>query len=326
MRKRWQAFGLGTLEFLHPENRKVLAYVRRYQDECILVVANLSRFVQPVELDLSPFQSRVPVELFGRTEFPVNHRQAVFSHARPACVLLVFPGSEGAGAGGTAGAPGGCTGAGRSCSVGERLGGNLAGVQSRAAWSSALQSWLPSRRWFAGKARTIKAVHICWKSSRSRWKQRKLCLPLLQVEYAQTEPETYVLPLACAVGKKPTPFAATGPARDRPAVLSKQPNQDGVLYDAIADKAFCRALLELISNRRSLQGKPGELTAAHTAVLRRLRMEGGLELEPSVSKAEQSNSSVIYGDRLFLKLFRRLDVGINPDLEIARFLAARKFP
>src|SRR5882724_2185047 len=70
LRQRWQAFGLGTLEFFQPDNRKVLVFVRRHQNECILVVANLSRFVQPVELDLSVFRSRVPIELFGRTEFP----------------------------------------------------------------------------------------------------------------------------------------------------------------------------------------------------------------------------------------------------------------
>ena len=70
--KAAQAFGRGTLEFLHPENRKVLAFLRRYGDETILVVANLSRFVQPVELDLPLFQGAVPVELFGQTDFPAS--------------------------------------------------------------------------------------------------------------------------------------------------------------------------------------------------------------------------------------------------------------
>src|ERR687891_1195001 len=71
LRKRFKAFGRGTLEFLHPDNHKVLAFVRRYQDECVLMLANLSRFVQGVELDLTPYKGLVPVELFGRTEFPV---------------------------------------------------------------------------------------------------------------------------------------------------------------------------------------------------------------------------------------------------------------
>jgi maltose alpha-D-glucosyltransferase/alpha-amylase len=70
LRKRYKAFGRGTIDFLYPENRKVLAYVRRYQEERILVVANLSRQAQYVELDLSEFRGMVPVELFGQTDFP----------------------------------------------------------------------------------------------------------------------------------------------------------------------------------------------------------------------------------------------------------------
>ena len=70
LRKRFKAFGRGTLEFLHPANRKILAYFRQYEDELILCVANLSRFVQPVELDLSPYKGYTPVELFGRVRFP----------------------------------------------------------------------------------------------------------------------------------------------------------------------------------------------------------------------------------------------------------------
>jgi maltose alpha-D-glucosyltransferase/alpha-amylase len=71
LRKRFRAFGRGAIEFLYPENAKVLAFVRSYEEEKVLVVANLSRFSQFVELDLSAFVRRVPVELFGQTEFPV---------------------------------------------------------------------------------------------------------------------------------------------------------------------------------------------------------------------------------------------------------------
>src|SRR5436190_1252795 len=70
LRKKYQAFGRGSIQFLQPENRKILAFVRRYEEETILVVANLSRFPQPAQLDLSEFKQTVPVELFGRTEFP----------------------------------------------------------------------------------------------------------------------------------------------------------------------------------------------------------------------------------------------------------------
>ena len=71
LRKQYKAFGRGTLEFLSPSNQRVLAFVRRYDEEVILVVANLSRFAQAVELDLPKFSGCTPVEMFGRTEFPV---------------------------------------------------------------------------------------------------------------------------------------------------------------------------------------------------------------------------------------------------------------
>ena len=71
LRKRFKAFGRGTIEFLSPKNRKILVYLRAHEDELILCVANLSRFVQPVELDLSAYKGYTPVEMFGRVRFPV---------------------------------------------------------------------------------------------------------------------------------------------------------------------------------------------------------------------------------------------------------------
>jgi maltose alpha-D-glucosyltransferase/alpha-amylase len=70
IRKRYPVFGRGAIEFLHPSNLAVLAYLRCHEDQTILVVNNLSRFVQPVELDLRSFVGSVPVELFGETVFP----------------------------------------------------------------------------------------------------------------------------------------------------------------------------------------------------------------------------------------------------------------
>jgi maltose alpha-D-glucosyltransferase/alpha-amylase len=78
LRKLFPAFGLGGLEFLHPANRKVLAYIRRRGTDAILCVANLSRTVQPVELDLSRFAGFTPVEMLGYTDFPVVGQQPYF--------------------------------------------------------------------------------------------------------------------------------------------------------------------------------------------------------------------------------------------------------
>src|SRR4029453_6472194 len=83
IRKRFPAFGRGSLELLYPENRKILAFVRRYGQETVLVVANLSRFFQYAELDLSAFKGAVPVEMFGQTRFPAIDSHAYFLSMAP---------------------------------------------------------------------------------------------------------------------------------------------------------------------------------------------------------------------------------------------------
>lgn len=314
---------MGTIEFLHPENRRVFVCLRRYQEEAILVVANLSRFIQPVELELGAFASRVPVELFGRTEFPAITDRPYFLTLGPHAFYWFSIEAK---------APA------RVELVGEPVGAEARPVltveedwedvfleHNHIALAGALQDWLPSRRWFGGKARRIKGVHI-QEIIPVPMETGKAFLAFLRVEYVQAEPDVYLLPLACAFGEQADSICRDWPALVLARLTLSRPNQDGVLHDALANKAFCEALLKLISSRRRLAGKMGELEATHTAVLRRLRMEGALALEPSASKAEQSNSSIIYGDRLILKLFRRLDAGTNPELEISRFLSTRKFP
>jgi maltose alpha-D-glucosyltransferase/alpha-amylase len=69
-RREFPAFGRGSMELLYPDNRRVLAFVRSWKDEHVLVVANLSRFAQSTEIDLSRFQGLLPVEMFGRADFP----------------------------------------------------------------------------------------------------------------------------------------------------------------------------------------------------------------------------------------------------------------
>ena len=155
LRKRWKAFGLGTLEFLSPDNRKMLAYVRRYQEE--YSGGGQSFPVRPAgELDLSPFNRACRWSCLAALIFRQS-RTSLLSDARPARILLVFAGGQSPGAGGVGG---------RSRRPQVR-----AVLQAESDWEevlqgksgrleTALQSWLPSRRWFGGKARTIKAVNI----------------------------------------------------------------------------------------------------------------------------------------------------------------------
>ena len=90
LRKRWRALGEGQCEFLQPENHKILSYLLRYEQETILVVANLSRFAQPVELDLSAFPANGAHRAVWPHEISGHHGRAVFADPRPAQLLLVF--------------------------------------------------------------------------------------------------------------------------------------------------------------------------------------------------------------------------------------------
>ena len=323
LRKRWKAFGMGSLEFLTPDNRKVLAYVRRYEEEYVLAVANLSRFVQPVELDLSSYQSRLPVELFGRTPFPpitdkpyfltLGRTRFIGSRSNPKPRPASSPPARRSDR-----RPG------RSSKV-NRIG-------MRSCRRAIAGDWRPPCKAGCLRGAGLPAKpgpssrSASWTGSRIPMELETAFLLFLQVEYIQTEPEIYAVPLACALGEKADPVCRDWPPLVLARLSVKRAGQDGVLYDAIANKNFCRALLEMISTRRHLPGHPGELEPTHTAVLRRLRAGERPGPGAGPGNAEQSNSSVIYGDRLILKLFRKLDPGVNPELEIGRFLMARRFP
>ena len=154
LRKRHKAFGRGTLEFLSPENGKILAFLRRYQEECILVVANLSRFVQYVELDLSNFRGARPVEMFGRVPFPpIGDLPYLLSLGPHSFFWFVLESPPPVEAGVTASAttplvqvPGPYA--------------QLFEEKYRDVLTPLLTNFLKDRRWFGGKARTIRSTMI----------------------------------------------------------------------------------------------------------------------------------------------------------------------
>ena len=319
LRQRLQAMGRGTIEFLHPENRKILAFARRYQEETILVVANLSRFPQPVEMDLSAFQGTVPVEMFGRTEFPEvgntpyfltlgahtafwfrlepkTARASAVSQLQESAVILLARDWE-----------------------------EIFQGKAREQLEAALPAYIQRRRWFGAKGRQIKSVHLK-EAILFPYGSEKAFMTVLLVDYVQGDPEEYLLPLAYAAGPEAAALQQDYPQLMIARVRLQQADAEGMLHDAVGRKSFCAALLEAIIRRRDFGGLEGELRAACAPALRGLRGETAKPLEPAMGKAEQSNTSVIYGDKLILKFFRRLENGVNPDIEIGRFLTSKAFP
>ncbi len=323
VRQRHRVFGTGTLEFLLPENSKVLAFVRSSEEETVLVVANLSRFTQCAELDLAEWEGRVPRELFGRTRFPAIGRLPYFvtlgphgfywlSLERAAAERFDLTASSAAET-----VP--------VITVARRWEGLLKG-RGRTALENLLPEFLSRRRWFGGKGRSIQGVDLLEAIPVPRDGDKAWVL-LLEVSYTEGEPETYVLPVAFAEGEggeqllADLPVAAVARVRSRSAE-----GEGGVLYDAAFDEVFTSRLLEAVQKRARFKGESGELHATSYRPLRQA-LAGAEDLVPTVSRAEQSNTSVIYGDRLILKLFRRPGEGVNPDLEIGRFLSERaRFP
>ncbi len=308
LRKRYKAFGRGSLEFLEPENHKVVAFRRRYEDQTLLVVANLSRFTQCVELDLHADRDAVPIELFGGTRFPRIGELPYFLTVAPHMFhwFALEKDSE-------------------RLEIRERP-DETPEVSVPGAWhevfetrgsepsrlEEALQRYLPHQRWFAGKAHGIRAVRIpevFTVTEQSR-------LALVEVEYQDAEPEMYSLPLS--YGSDDGSEASQRHVVARVRSDAAHNGARGVLRDATHDPDFQVALFDLIRSRRKLAGSVDRLVGIR--VSKALRNESIDELQPHLMHAEQSNSSIRYGDRWVLKLYRKLQPGESQDVEISRFL------
>jgi trehalose synthase-fused probable maltokinase len=210
---------------------------------------------------------------------------------------------------------------------------SLLAAPGKTALEAALVARLPSYRWFAGKARTLRTVTIAEAIPLAAG----AFLLLLDVGYEQGEVERYALPLAFAPEPPPSPVPAPGPTRGgapgsgagdfprrSPRVVARLAAAGGaaggVLYDPFDEPAFARALLQAIVAGRRFRGTAQEVVGWADAAFAELAGTDPSELEPRPLGAEQSNTSLRYGDRLVLKLFRKLEPGVNPDLEVGRFL------
>ncbi len=297
MRKRYRAFGRGSMEFLHSENRKIIAYIRKYEEETILVVANLSRLVQCFELDLTQYKGMVPIELSGSTRFPVIGDRPYFLNLGPFGFYWFALRREVAAEMTTAEAP----------LVGAHSWTEVLSTRHRDALERALMAYLPTRRWFSAKARVIHAVHVRDVVTLAG----EMRLLLLDVDFTEGEPQMYVLPLSITNVRR-----EQDQTRHLPIVARLR--EGAILYEPVQEEAFANALLDAIGRKRVLRGKDGSIAGVATRAFKELR--GTERLETHALSVEQSNSAITYGQKLFLKLFRRVENGINTDFEVMRFL------
>lgn len=319
-RRRHPAFARGTIQFLQPENRRVLAFLREHGDERILVLANLSGFAQYVDLDLSGYSGSGVRELFGGAEFPeVGEAPYPFTLGPHEFMWLSLEAAEarvGADAAAHAAEP-------PRLEVADRW-TELLGEVARERLESVLAAYMPRCRWFGGKARKIASVRVgdVLRVDREPLGPRIL---LVDVAYEEGDPERYVVPVGFAAGSNRDEVVRDWPqavmAHVGIAGSTGDGAVEGVLFDPLVDPGFGQALLEMIARKRSLKGDKGRLSGVAAAALRKAWPKGEPAPEPSPMGLEQSNTSVRFDDRFVLKVIRKVLEGPHPEVEVGRYLA-----
>ena len=324
VRKTSQAFGRGARRFLKPGNRKILAYLREYGDDTILCVANLSRSAQPVELNLTPFKGRVPIEMLGRTTFPpigdlpylltlcaygfywfklttdaeapAWHEQIFSIDERP--VVVLFDGWNTLF---------------RDRVMPWRIG--MAEKTRLQFETDTLPRFIETQRWYAAKGVAIERArisdYVVWEQGKWAW-----VMALLEVGVAP-ESAVYFMPLALAWenDEDRVPNLTTAAI----AKIRQQANV-GVMGDAFADEAFCRAVVDAMAKHREVATAQGTLQFRPTAAFAQLAGEDYNLLPVARPQGSSSNTVVTLGERLLLKGYRRLRAGASPELEIGLYL------
>lgn len=325
LRKQSKPLTEGAFEFVASGNPKTLAWLRRAGYEAMLVVANLSRFAQVATLDLSSFHGQTPVELCGRVPFPTIGQSPYLLTLAPHAFFWLALSESAEVAGRVAPEVGHTLGAGPPLAVIELTGAwpSVFDEPCRPLLQRLLPSFLATRRWFGGKAKTIRAAKIADVIPLAREaRPAEVFFVLVDVDYTEGERERYLVPLGTSLEEHLLQRGGMPSA----AVLARlrfnrdEYPQDLLLHDLFGEESFSEALLDLIASRQTLPGRKGRFKATTTRVFRRLRGPESEHPEPKALKAESSNSVILYGDRFLLKLIRRIDEGINPELEIGRFL------
>ena len=311
IRRGSQALGRGALRFLYPTNRKVLAYIREHGDERILCVANLSRAPQAVELDLSEFKGGAPVEMTGGSAFPpigdlpylltlpaygfywfelapaTAEETRVGSPSAPELFTLVLTGKP------------------------ETI---LKGRERSGFERTVVPRFIASRRWFAGKGAAVQSVRVLdFATLPNRAGEDVYLLPRVAVELSNRERHAYFAPLAVEEGREEEALLPYAVARVR-----RGPHM-GLVYGAASSPDFGVAVIDAMRRGAEIPTDGGGAIRFSATPL--LADEPDIEADAMRRLGgEQSNTSIALGERMLLKLYRRLQPGTHSEIEMGRFL------
>jgi maltose alpha-D-glucosyltransferase / alpha-amylase len=322
LRKQHTVFGRGAIEFVSSPNRKVLAYIRRDETDTILCVANLSRSVQPVELDLSRFRGMVPVEMLGQTEFPRIGDQAYFLslgaygfnwfRLRQAAPAITERTTQDA-ALAVQDVP--------ALLVGPVWDTLLDGTVRTLIERDLLGQFLQRQPWFQGsRPRAVRFKD--WLTLRRG--PEPIFLTIVEAELDDPAEDgggavsrQYFLPFAISSGESAKAIQDRFPH----AVLARITGaRKGAIYDAWHDARFADQVLEAAgTNAGVMLTRYGRFDLVQRNTFPPLRRAS--DTQTSVAKTVTGEGGTVYGNRLALKLFRRVEAGVHPEIEIGQQLA-----
>jgi maltose alpha-D-glucosyltransferase/alpha-amylase len=309
-RKKYKAFSRGDIKFLNHENAKVLAFTRTYEDEMMLVIANLSRFPQPVELDLDQYKGFQPVEIYSKNKFPSvkDNTPYFFTLEAYGCQCFVMQKTH------------------PEIDENEELPlirlekwkDLLGPVVIERLETHILPSYLMKMRWFGGKGKGLDRVSIISHAAIPLGDNPPCYLLLLEISYQNDLPELYQLPVA--FGKEP--FAFNVRENCPQAVFARiqiKGEEEGVLFDAIYGLELQQTLIQNMAGNERLPAKDSQIQfSGHRQLAQHIGETD--RIKPRVLSGEQSNTSITYDGKYFFKLYRKVDRAINPDVEITQYL------
>jgi len=309
LRRQHRALGRGTLRFIYPGNNKILAYLREFENELVLCVANLARAPQAVELDLSVYAGRVPVELFGATSFPAIGELTYLLTLPPYAFYWFLLSTDAA-------PPAWHTAAPEQMSeqitlvLNNRLAYELTAASREILQREVLPPYLLRRRWFAAKGQRFTSSKFTYAAALPETPDYFIAEIEVELE-GQTA--RYLLPATIVWGEDPLPALAQQLSMARVRRGAKL----GVLTDAFSLEPFAGAILAALRSNTHLETAAGEILFQAEALLE------SMTPDPKMVRwlaAEQSNSSLVIGESAVLKLIRRITGGTHPEAEMTRYL------
>ena len=316
-RKHFKSLGRGSIRFLNLDNNKVLAFTRTYKEETMLILINLSRFLQVAELELKDYVGYTPEEVFSHNKLPVIREAPVVVTLGPFdCLWLLL--SDGKKQEVLPFLKPLVIEEKRSVELDEPI------FQQRLE-EQILPHYLPSRRWFGSKTRKISRIsiydHVGLNTLETKAQAAEIFL--IEVFYLEGPSDLFVVPLQInAFSENDT---LEEPVSHAILARWEQIPDKQILIDATASDSFRRSLLHFILNRKKLDGTRGKLIGRPAKTIVAQYRHEKLPQNSQLLTLDQSNSSLIYESKFFLKLYRRIQEGVNPDVEMNRYLSERGF-